>query len=215
MKIVYVSFILTLLFLGCLGQTPAPTPTVTQPTVTQPKAPTPTETRHYKVLFIISYSDFRDEEYSVPKKFLEEKGVMVVVGSNKEGVATGVFGLKVKIDVAIQNVLVDEYDGIVFVGGPGTPQNLWGNSHAIRRAKEAYEKGKVLAAICLAPGVLAEAGVLKNKKATIFHTAKNKLIDAGAIYVDRPVVREGKIITARGPDAVNQFSQAIFEALSE
>jgi len=79
-------------------------------------------------------------------------------------------------------------------------------------------QGKVLAAICIAPGILAAAGVLNNKKVTVWSSAMDKsfiriLEKSGAKYLDKSVVSDGKIITASGPDAAQEFAQAIIDRL--
>ena len=96
----------------------------------------------------------------------------------------------------------------------GNSKASLGNSHAVRVAREAYDKGKLVGAICLAPGVLAEAGILQDKKATIFPSAIDKLKESGSVYVNQSVVRDGNIITANGPEATEKFGEEIRDSLS-
>ena len=166
-----------------------------------------------RVLFIISFKDFRDEELSIPSKILEDEDAEIEIASTKKGIARGMLGMSIAVDKTLDEVNVDEYDAIVFVGGSGTPTYLWGNELAANIAAEAFTKGKIVAAICLAPGVLAEAGILEGKRATSYITARDKLEAAGAIWVDQPVVQDGNIITAQGPEAAQEFGEKIKEAL--
>lgn len=166
-----------------------------------------------RILFIISFKDFRDEELSIPSKILEDEDAEIEIASTKKGIAKGMLGMSVVVDKTLEEVNVDEYDAIVFVGGSGTLTYLWGNELAANIAAEAFAKGKVVAAICLAPGVLAEAGILEGKSATSYVTARSKLEAAGAIWVDQPVVQDGNIITAQGPEAAHEFGEIIKEAL--
>ncbi len=205
---VALTLIALLLLVGCLGQpTGSPTPKET-PTVKKELL------EGKKVVFIVSHEGFRDEELKIPMEMIKEKGADVSIASDGKGKAKGALGMEVNIDFDLNEVKVDEYDAIVFIGGPGTPKHLWGNHEAISIVKEAYGKGKIIAAICLAPGVLAEAGVLKGRDATIFHTAKNKLVSCGANYKGERVVVSDKIITASGPEAAKEFGEAIINVLT-
>jgi protease I len=76
-------------------------------------------------------------------------------------------------------------------------------------AKEAVRENKILAAICIAPVILANAGVLRNKKATVFPSEKETLINAGAQYTGKDVEVDGNIITASGPQAAEKFAATI------
>jgi len=166
-----------------------------------------------RVLLIISFKDFRDEEFKIPFEVFAGAGIKVDVASDQTGKAMGALGLEVQVNLSLEMVDVDLYDAIIFVGGPGTPKHLWGNPEAVRIAKEAYEKGKIIGAICLAPGVLAEADIVNGVKVTAFHTARSKLVQAGAVFMDEDVVVDGNIITASGPQAARKFANEILKAL--
>ncbi len=166
-----------------------------------------------RVLLIISFRDFRDEEFRIPLEVFTGAGLKVDVASDQTGKAMGALGYEVMVNISLDMVNVDLYDVIVFVGGPGTPKHLWGNTEAIRIAREAYQKGKIIGAICLAPGVLAEADIVDGVRVTAFHTARSKLVQAGAVFVDEDVVVDGNIITASGPQAARKFANEILKAL--
>ncbi|MCD6082498.1 DJ-1/PfpI family protein, partial [Candidatus Aerophobetes bacterium] len=112
-----------------------------------------------KAVMIIAEKNFRDEELFEPKKILEAEGVKVIVASTSFNTARGMLGGKVKPDMLLSEIKVDDYDAIIFVGGSGASQ-YWNDSLAHNIAKEAVEKNKVLGAICIAPVTLANAGVL-------------------------------------------------------
>jgi len=87
-------------------------------------------------------------------------------------------------------------------------------------ARETISQNKVLASICISPVILAKAGVLKGKKATVWSSPMDRgpvkiLQNNGAIYEDKPVVVDGKIITGNGPGAAEEFGQAIIEVLTK
>ena len=172
-----------------------------------------------KVLFIISFRDFRDEEYFTPKEILENAGAEVKTASNRIGTAIGADGGEAEIDFLVSEINPADFDAVVFVGGPGCLSSL-DNENSYKLIKEAVAKNKVLAAICIAPVILAKAGVLRGKKATVWTNPMDKsavkiLEDSGAIYEDKSVVVEGKIITASGPAAAKEFGQAIVKVLTQ
>ncbi|MDQ7821515.1 MAG: DJ-1/PfpI/YhbO family deglycase/protease [Candidatus Eremiobacteraeota bacterium] len=165
-----------------------------------------------KVVFIIAQKDFRDEEYKIPSDMLKAKGAQVKVASAARGEASGMLGLRVNADLALKEVTPNDYDAVVFVGGPGA-QVFFNDREAHRIARETASKGKVLAAICLAPSILARAGVLKGKKATVFESESATLTGAGARYTSSQVVQDGLVITADGPEGAKKFGELIVKAL--
>jgi protease I len=171
-----------------------------------------------KVAMIVAFRDFRDAEYFVPKEILEEAGAEVIAVSTKKGLAIGADGGEVRIDVSISEIKPENFDAIVFVGGPGAIDYL-DNQTSYNLAKETIEKDKILAAICISPVILANAGVLKGKKATVWSSPLDKnpiriLRNGGAIYKDALVVVDGKIVTANGPEAAKEFGEALVSLLT-
>lgn len=164
------------------------------------------------VLLIIAQNGFRDEEYFKPKAILEESGYKVVTASQQKGIARGKLGGITQAEIGLADVKVDEYAGVIFIGGPGAA-DYFVDKTALSLAKKAYEKDKVVGAICIAPGILARAGILKGKKATVYPSELETLNKEGAIYINKPVVSDGKIITANGPDAAESFGREIVKLL--
>jgi len=172
-----------------------------------------------KIAMIVAFKDFRDEEYFVPKEILETAGAEVKTASNKMGRAIGADGGDVEIDLLVENLNPAEFDTTIFIGGPGCLENL-DNENSYRVARETISQGKVLASICISPVILAKAGVLEGKKATVWSSPMDRgpvkiLQNNGAIYEDKPVVVDGKIITGNGPGAAEEFGQAIIEVLTK
>ncbi len=165
-----------------------------------------------KVLMIIASNQFRDEEYQKPRRILEAAGAQVTVASSSLREATGMLGLKVKPDILLQDARMEEYDAVVFVGGMGSTE-YWDNPAAHSLARSAYEQGKLTTAICLAPMTLANAGLLKGKKATIWADVAQEFQTKGVVYTGKPVETDGRIITGSGPDAAEAFGKALVEAL--
>jgi len=164
------------------------------------------------VLMIIASKDFRDEELFTPKKVFEKNKIKVTVASTKTSKVTGMLKGSIKPDANIKKIKVKDYDSIIFVGGIGAKM-LFKNKTAHKIAKEAVKEGKLLSAICLAPNILANAGVLEGKNATCYDSATLK--KKGAKYQNKDVVTDGKIVTANGPKAAKKFADTIVKALSE
>lgn len=165
-----------------------------------------------KVLMVIAKNKFRDEEYLEPRKALESEGARVTVASSSLETAEGMLGLKVKPDVLISAVKESDYDGIVFVGGGGS-REYFDSPVAHALARSFYSHGKVTSAICIAPAILANAGLLKEKKATSFPSSESALKSKGAVFTEDDVVVDGKIITGVGPEAAKKFGEKLVEAL--
>jgi len=170
-----------------------------------------------KVAIIIAFKGFRDTEYFIPKGMLARLGVEIVTASNKQGLAIGADGGEMIVDILISSIKVDDFDAIVFVGGPGCLENL-DNEESYRLARKAVSKNKILAAICVSPIILAKAGVLEEKKVTVWSSETNKegvkvLEEKGAKHQPDALLVDGNIITANGPLAAYKFGDAILEAL--
>jgi protease I len=166
-----------------------------------------------KVLMIIAPKNFRDEELLKPKEILERAKANVTIASKGVKTAKGMLGSSVSVDLDLAQVDVKDYDAIVFVGGTGA-EIYFNDSKALKIAKEGYEQGKVVAAICIAPSILANAGILEGKRATAFPSEASNLEANGARYTGESVTIEGRIITAKGPEAASEFGNAIAKALS-
>ncbi|MCX6778545.1 MAG: DJ-1/PfpI family protein [Candidatus Micrarchaeota archaeon] len=169
-----------------------------------------------KILLVIAPSHFRDEEFFDTRAELEKAGFKVEVASTSTSMAIGLLGRSVKPDMLIDGVNVSEYSAIVFIGGPGVEEHLlYENSHILELANSARENGKLIAAICIAPRILARAGVVSGKKVTSFGDSETMrmLKDAGATHTGADVEQDGMLITANGPGAARAFGKAIAKAL--
>lgn len=172
-----------------------------------------------KVAMVPAFRYFQDEEYFIPKKILEDAGVLVLTASNKIGLAVGVFGGEASVDFLVENLNPADFDAVIFIGGGGCLEYL-DNEKSYKVIRETVSQNKILAAICISPVVLAKAGVLKGKKATVWCSPFERfpveaLERGGAIYKEEPVVTDGKIITADGPEVAAEFGRALLEALAK
>ncbi len=166
-----------------------------------------------KIAIIIAFNNFRDEEYFIPKQVLEMGGNKVITVSSQLGKAVGTYGGEINIDLILEDVDVDKFDAVIFAGGSGALAYSE-NETCWKIAKDAFSKNKVLGAICIGPTILARAGVLSDKKATVWSSPLDKsavkiLKQGKAIYKDNQVVKDKNIITANGPEAARKFGETI------
>jgi len=170
-----------------------------------------------KIAIIIAFNNFRDEEYFIPKQVLEMGGHEIITVSSELGKAIGTYGGEVRIDMILEDVDVKKFDAIIFVGGSGALTCLE-NEKCLKIARDTVSENKILAAICIAPSILAKAGVLSGKKATVWSSPLDKsavkiLEENKAIYNEGPVVQDGKIITGNGPEAARKFAETVVNSL--
>lgn len=165
-----------------------------------------------KVVMIIAQKNFRDEELLIPKQVLEDAGCEVKVAAFTQDYAQGMLGAKIKPDLTIEELSPFDFDAVVFIGGSGASV-YWDNAKAHKIALDASAANKIVGAICIASVILAKAGLLKGKSATVWSSEAGKLQQAGANYTGGAVVRDGNIITAAGPFAAKEFGEELLKAL--
>jgi protease I len=176
-------------------------------------------TEDKKILIVIAFNGFQDEEYFVPKEVLEKASFIVETTSTQEGMAKGVEGGEAIINIKVDKIQIEDYKAIIFCGGSGMIEEL-NNEIFLKLAKDFYEEKKLIGAICVAPALLAKSGILVNKQATVWSSSLNKdyikvLEEHGATYKDDSVVISENIITANGPEAVRDFGQRIVNLLNK
>ena len=165
-----------------------------------------------RVLMVIAPTVFRDEEYAQPKAVLEARGAEVITASRTVGICHGKLGMTAEATVALADANATDYDAVAFVGGGGA-ETYFDDPDAHRLARAALETGRVVGAICIAPSILARAGLLQDVRATAFASQKDDLIAHGAIWTGVPVEVAGAIVTANGPEAARDFGMEIADTL--
>ena len=165
-----------------------------------------------KVLIIVPSKKFCDEEYESSRQILEALDISCKVASSTLSPAIGLDGTIVIPDYQINNVNLHVYNALLLVGGVGC-REYWHDKSIHALLNNAHSNGKLLCAICLAPVTLANAGLLKGKRATAHPKAVEYLKFKGVKYSSRAVVHEGNIITANGPEASEEFANKINEFL--
>ena len=165
-----------------------------------------------RAVLIIAKEMFRDEELFDTQKALVAAGVDTVVASSAPGTRRGKLGGTAEAEMLVRDIDVDEFDAVVFVGGEGAME-YYDDPAALKIATNAAEYGKVLAAICIAPRILANARLLEGIQATCYESEAEAIEKLGAEFRDTDVVQDGKIITASGPHAATRFGETIARAL--
>jgi protease I len=159
-----------------------------------------------KILIMVD-EGVEDSEFIYPYYRLQEEGYkVVIVASKARETCIGKHGVPIKSEVSADDVNVEEYDALIIPGGRA-PDRMRINENLVKIVKEAYDKGKVIAAICHGPQMLIEANVLRGKKATCWKSVATDLKNAGAKYIDKPIVVDGNIITSRMPADLPRFCQ--------
>ena len=164
---------------------------------------------------------FEDLEVMYPKIRLEEEGAkIIIVGGHDKGTKyTGKYGYPIKSDFKIDDVDVSTLDGLVLPGG-FAPDYMRRNAGMLKAVVAMVDAGKPVASICHGPWMFCSARrsdgtpVIKGVRATCFTAIKDDLLNAGAIFVDEPVVVDGPIITSRTPADLTPFCHAIIDAVA-
>ena len=160
--------------------------------------------------------EFEDRELTGPLEALRAAGAAVrIVGPSAGAEYKGKRGhTVVKADVAAGSVKLADFDALVIPGGHA-PDKMRMRHAMVDLAREAMESGKPVAAICHGPQVLISANALRGSTLTCWPSIAIDVKNAGGLYVDKPVVEDGNLITSRKPDDVPMFSEAIIKALSK
>ena len=155
---------------------------------------------------------FRDEEYIEPKNIFEKAGIEVITASTIIGTLYGKIKIKAESQMLVKDIKVEDFDGIFFVGGMGSSV-YFEDKFVHKLVWDFFNANKIVSAICIAPTILANSGVLKDKKATVFPDGAPALINGGAIYTAKDVETDGNIITANGPQSATAFANKFLTLL--
>ena len=175
-----------------------------------------------KVVFIIAPEGYKDEELSIPLEFLKKEGVKIDIASTVQGECTSSSGKSVKANKTLGEINVSEYDGIIFVGGPGTIL-IRKEAFALSISREANEQKKALGAICWATTIIAKSHTIKGRKATVWNgmdmeygrSTVQVLEMFGVEFVDKDVVVDYNLVTANGSQAALKFAKEYLKVLKD
>jgi protease I len=155
---------------------------------------------------------YEDLEFWYPYLRMKEEGAEVVVIAPKADTYKGKHGLPAQADQAIIAVKDDEFHGLIIPGGY-SPDHMRRTPEMVDFVRKMNDSGKMIAAVCHGPWMLASAGIIKGKKLTSFFSIKDDLINAGAEWIDQEVVCDGNLITSRSPHDLPAFCKAIIKSL--
>jgi protease I len=167
-----------------------------------------------KKVAILIENGVEDAEFQVPYNGLKQAGMEVVVlGARMNEKYKGKQGkVSQQADATTTEAIASEFDAVVIPGGMA-PDHMRRNPNTVRFVQEAMQQGKLVAAVCHGPQVLIEGDLLKDKQATGFSAIRKDMINAGAKYVDEPLVVDGNLITSRQPGDLAVFTTAILSRL--
>lgn len=166
-----------------------------------------------KHVAILAEDSYQELELWYPLLRFQEAGAKVtVVGRETGRVHTSKHGYEVTVDIAAGEAHPQDYDAIIIPGGYA-PDLMRRNPAMVGLVRDAYHQGKVVAAVCHAGWMLASADIVKGKQLTSFYSIKDDMVNAGATWIDKPVVRDGKLITSRVPQDLPFFCKEIISAV--
>lgn len=159
--------------------------------------------------------DYEDLELWYPVLRLQEEGAQVdLIGPEGEAAYRGKHGYPARSDLAISAVRADQYHGLIVPGG-WMPDKLRRSEAVLQFCREFDAAGKVIATICHGPWILISAKLVKGRTMTSTPGIKDDLENAGAIWVDQPVVRDGHLISARRPPDIPAWAREVVAALQD
>jgi len=166
-----------------------------------------------KRVAVLAENMYQELELWYPLLRLREAGAeTLVVGTGSATTYTSKHGYPVDVDAVAGELRAADVDAVVVPGGYA-PDLMRRYPAMVGLVRDAFEQGKVVAAICHAGWLLVSAGILRGKKATCFFAIKDDLVNAGATYVNQEVVVDGNLITSRTPMDLPAFCMAIVDAL--
>ena len=168
-----------------------------------------------KRIALLATDGFEDSELAQPLQAIRDAGATVIVVSDKDETITGKNDTAVTVEEHVENVTADGFDGLLLPGGVANPDALRMNSAAVEFVREFFEQHKPVAAICHAPWLLIEADVLRGRTVTSWPSLKTDILNAGATWVDEPVVVDEGLVTSRKPDDLEEFSAKAIEEFGE
>lgn len=156
--------------------------------------------------------NFEDSEAFEPKQHLERLGAEVVTVGVERGSVEGKKGGALTVEQTFADVSPDEFDMLVIPGG-GAPENLRIVDEAVAFTRRFVQSGKPVGSICHGPQLLISAKVVERRTLTSVNKIRDDLINAGANYVDEPLVIDGNLITSRVPGDLPRFNDALSQAV--
>jgi protease I len=172
-----------------------------------------------KKVAIIAADMVERVELVEPRKALEQAGAKTELLSIKPGKIDAFDhfdkSAEIEVDRLIEEADESEYDALMIPGGVGNPDLMRMNENAVSFTRDFFEAGKPVAAICHAPWMLVEAGVVRGRTLTSWPSIQTDIRNAGGNRVDQEVVVDRGLVTSRGPDDIPAFNNKMIEEFAE
>src|ERR1700736_2061227 len=172
-----------------------------------------------KKVAILVADGFEQVEMTKPRAALDAEGAETKIVSIKSGQIQGMHhadkGDKFNVDIALDDVHPEDFDALMIPGGLMNPDTLRSTPPAVEFARHFFEEGKPVAAICHAPWVLIDAGVVRGRTLTSWPAIKTDVKNAGGNWVDKEVVVDNGLVTSRKPDDIPAFNKKMIEEFCE
>jgi len=172
-----------------------------------------------KKVAILATEGFEQPELEQPREALDRAGATTQIVSPKENQIRAWdqtdWGETFDVDVPLKQANPDDYDALLLPGGVLNPDKLRQLPAAVEFVRSFFAAGKPVAAICHGPQLLIEADVVRGRKLTSYASIKRDLMNAGANWVDAPVVVDHGLVTSRKPDDIPQFNAKMIEEFAE
>jgi protease I len=167
-----------------------------------------------KRIAILVEDNFEDSELTESLRAMKDAGARVlIVGSGSKKSYKGKRSLaEVKVDTTADKVEASQFDAIIVPGGYA-PDKMRLHQSMVDLVRKAHAEGKIIAAVCHGPQLLISADIVKGRRVTSWPSVAVDLKNAGAIWVNEPVVKDANIITARKPADLPKFNKTIIESL--
>ena len=168
-------------------------------------------------VLIMATNRFEESELFGPRDILRDAGATVALASlDRNQIMATVHddpGRTIVPDLTIAEARADDYDALLLPGGVGNPDRLRSETAAVALIRAFDAAGKPIGAICHAPWLLAEADVLRGRRATSWPSIRTDIRNAGAQVLDEAAVTDGHLVTSRNPDDVPAFTAALIKAI--
>jgi protease I len=172
-----------------------------------------------KKIAILVADGFEQVELTGPKEALEKAGAETQIVSPAMGKVKGweetKWGKPFPVDVPLKKAKAGDYDALLLPGGVMNPDKLRADEKATDFVRAFFDSGKPVAAICHGPWTLIDAGVAKGRRLTSYHSIQTDLKNAGAEWVDEPVVVDNGLVTSRKPADIPAFNRKMIEEFAE
>ena len=172
-----------------------------------------------KKVAILAADGFEEVELTKPRQALDDAGAKTTVVSIRAGKIQGMNhadkGDTVAVDQTLADVKPQQFDALLIPGGLMNPDALRSNEEALEFVRHFFREGKPVAAICHAPWVLIDAGVVRGRTLTSWPAIKTDVRNAGGTWVDQEVVVDNGLVTSRKPDDIPAFNAKMIEEFGE